>query len=131
MNHIIHFLLLQLDPKEKVKFSNTLLFMVQSNSLLRHPQIILIRNLPQHCEIIMIFFQLILGGESCMWSEVVDDSNIIQRIFPRASAAAEKLWSPFYVNDYKEAQTRLEEHYCRMRNRGIQAQPPNGPGFCL
>jgi hypothetical protein len=24
MNHIIHFLLLQLDPKEKVKFSNTL-----------------------------------------------------------------------------------------------------------
>ncbi len=25
MNHIIHFLLLQLDPKEKVKFSNTLL----------------------------------------------------------------------------------------------------------
>jgi hypothetical protein len=26
MNHIIHFLLLQLDPKEKVKFSNTLIY---------------------------------------------------------------------------------------------------------
>ncbi len=26
MNHIIHFLLLQLDPKEKVKFSNTLVY---------------------------------------------------------------------------------------------------------
>jgi hypothetical protein len=26
MNHIIHFLLLQLDPEEKVKFSNTLIF---------------------------------------------------------------------------------------------------------
>ncbi len=25
MNHIIHFFLLQLDPKEKVKFSNTLI----------------------------------------------------------------------------------------------------------
>jgi hypothetical protein len=25
MNHIIHFLLLQFDPKEKVKFSNTLI----------------------------------------------------------------------------------------------------------
>jgi hypothetical protein len=27
MNHIIHILLLQLDPKEKVKFSNTLIFL--------------------------------------------------------------------------------------------------------
>jgi hypothetical protein len=26
MNHIIYFLLLQLDPEEKVKFSNTLMF---------------------------------------------------------------------------------------------------------
>jgi hexosaminidase len=75
--------------------------------------------------------KLVYGGEACMWSEVVDDSNIVQRIFPRASATAEKLWSPFYVNDVEAAKRRLEEHYCRMRNRGIQAQPPNGPGLCL
>lgn len=66
-----------------------------------------------------------------MWGEVVDDSNVVQRIFPRVSASAEKLWSPFYVNDYEEAKSRMEEHYCRMQQRGISAQPPNGPGFCL
>ncbi|XP_031618894.1 beta-hexosaminidase subunit beta-like [Contarinia nasturtii] len=74
---------------------------------------------------------LLIGGEACMWSEVVDDTNILQRIFPRASAAAEKLWSQETVRNISEAQQRLEEHTCRMRKRGIPAQPPNGPGFCL
>jgi hypothetical protein len=32
MNHIIYFLLLQLDPAEKVKFSNTLINIVVLNS---------------------------------------------------------------------------------------------------
>lgn len=75
--------------------------------------------------------KLVLGGEACMWGEVVDDSNVIQRIFPRASATAEKLWSQEDVEDPEKAMPRLEEHYCRMRSRGISAQPPNGPGFCL
>lgn len=66
-----------------------------------------------------------------MWAEIVDDTNILQRIFPRASAAAEKLWSQANVDDRIDAGRRLEEHSCRMRLRGIPAQPPNGPGFCL
>lgn len=73
---------------------------------------------------------LLIGGEACMWSEVVDNSNILQRIFPRVSATAEKLWSQENVNDVVEAERRLEEHTCRMKMRGIPAQPPNGPGFC-
>lgn len=75
--------------------------------------------------------QLLFGGAACMWSEVVDNSNILQRIFPRTSAAAEKLWSQQNVNDITDAEKRIEEHTCRMRIRGIPAQPPNGPGFCL
>jgi hexosaminidase len=75
--------------------------------------------------------QLVMGGEACMWGEVVDDSNVIQRIFPRASATAEKLWSKMDVVDENCAMERLEEHYCRMRIRNIDAQPPNGPGLCL
>ena len=64
-------------------------------------------------------------------SEVVDDSNIVQRIFPRASATAEKLWSQMNVVDIEDAKSRMEEHYCRMRMRNINAQPPSGPGLCL
>lgn len=71
------------------------------------------------------------GGEACMWAEVVDDINIMQRIFPRACATAEKLWSQPTVNNVDDAMKRLEEHYCRLRLRNISAQPPNGPGLCL
>ncbi|KAG6456375.1 hypothetical protein O3G_MSEX009696 [Manduca sexta] len=82
----------------------------------------------------------IVGGEACMWGEVVNDFNIISRVWPRASAVAEKLWSAeinsvhegFY--DYRvpnDVYSRLEEHTCRMNRRGIHAQPPSGPGFCL
>lgn len=66
-----------------------------------------------------------------MWSESVDDINILQRIFPRASATAEKLWSQASVTNVDDAMKRLEEHYCRLRLRNVPAQPPNGPGLCL
>ena len=66
-----------------------------------------------------------------MWSEVVNEFNVVQRIWPRASAPAEKLWSPYDGSkDTTEPAKRLEEHACRMNRRGIPAQPPNGPGFC-
>lgn len=74
---------------------------------------------------------MVFGGEACMWAEVVDNSNILQRIFPRVCAVAERLWSPEHVNDVVEASHRLEEHTCRMKTRGLPAQPPNGAGFCI
>lgn len=76
--------------------------------------------------------KLVIGGEACMWSEVVDSTNVVSRIFPRACAAAEKLWSPKIASvDMEHAKRRMEEHTCRMHSRGIAAQPPNGPGFCI
>lgn len=62
---------------------------------------------------------------------MVDNGNVLQRIFPRVSATAEKLWSQYEVTDLNDAAARLEEHTCRMKFRGLPAQPPNGPGFCL
>ena len=35
----------------------------------------------------------VLGGEICMWSELNNDNNILQKIWLRASAASERFWS--------------------------------------
>ncbi|KAK4884746.1 hypothetical protein RN001_001017 [Aquatica leii] len=74
--------------------------------------------------------KLVIGGEACMWAEVVNEYNIESRMWPRASAAAEKLWSVKDADTSSQAGHRLEEHTCRMNKRGIGAQPPNGSGFC-
>jgi len=51
--------------------------------------------------------QLILGGESCMWSEYVNPENIDSRIWPRNAAIAERLWSPQNVTDAASMYTRM------------------------
>ncbi|CAL1536393.1 unnamed protein product [Lymnaea stagnalis] len=72
---------------------------------------------------------LIKGGEACTWSEFIDESNFLSVIWPRASAVAERLWSPGHVNNTDDATFRLDQHRCRMLRQGIPAQPIL-PGFC-
>tara|TARA_R110002050_G_scaffold281835_1_gene429413 strand:+ start:311 stop:1030 length:720 start_codon:yes stop_codon:yes gene_type:complete len=71
--------------------------------------------------------KLILGGEVCMWGELVDFSNIEGVVWPRAAAVAERLWSePSKINATHllgEFYTRLKIHRCRMVRRGIRASP--------
>lgn len=75
----------------------------------------------------------VLGGEACMWGEAVEDENIFSRVWIRASGAAEKFWSTynFTMNpgDFTEAQTRLIEFRCRLKQRGIRATPLR-PDYC-
>ena len=52
--------------------------------------------------------QRILGGEACMWAEFVTPGNIDGRIWPRAAAVAERLWSPESVKDLGSMYSRLE-----------------------
>ncbi|KAJ8939169.1 hypothetical protein NQ314_011222 [Rhamnusium bicolor] len=62
----------------------------------------------------------VLGGEACLWSEQVEVDSLEIRIWPRAAALAERLWSdPDGFNDY-DVFTRLDIHRERLKKRGLK-----------
>eukprot|EP00742_Colponemidia_sp_Colp-10_P009006 GILJ01009788.1.p1 GENE.GILJ01009788.1~~GILJ01009788.1.p1 ORF type:complete len:559 (-),score=60.15 GILJ01009788.1:148-1788(-) len=71
---------------------------------------------------------LVTGGEVCMWSETVDPSDLHNTIWPRAAAAAERLWSPQAVSDPNQFIGRLQRFRCLLLQRGIGAGPINQAG---
>ncbi|KAG4919889.1 hypothetical protein JHK82_057315 [Glycine max] len=87
--------------------------------------------------------KLVLGGEVCMWGETADTSDIQQTIWPRAAAAAERLWSQrdsTSGNANIIALRRLHYFRCLLNRRGVPAAPVNnfnartapvGPGSCF
>ncbi|KAK6747838.1 hypothetical protein RB195_000808 [Necator americanus] len=74
---------------------------------------------------------LVLGGIAAIWGELVDNTNIESRLWPRASAVAERLWSPKeQTKKASDAWPRMHELRCRMVSRGFRFQPVNNPDFC-
>ena len=63
--------------------------------------------------------QLILGGESCIWSEYVNAENIDSRIWPRNAAIAERLWSPEGASDVASMYARMETESTRLEWLGL------------
>ncbi|KAL4576633.1 hypothetical protein LXL04_012730 [Taraxacum kok-saghyz] len=74
--------------------------------------------------------KLVLGGEVCMWGEHVDGSDIEQTIWPRAAAAAERLWTNVgrLAKNPKDVGLRLMHFRCLLNQRGVAAAPLDGPG---
>jgi hypothetical protein len=88
--------------------------------------------------------RLLLGGQVSAWGEGVSAQTLDARLWSRAAAAAERLWSPPLADgaatttssdeDHAaaaaDAEDRLDAHICRLRGRGVAAEPIRA-GFCL
>lgn len=77
---------------------------------------------------------LVLGGEIHSWSEQTDPANADGKIWPRAAAAAEVLWSgPKDAEGNNRSQIEVSPRLADMRERllarGVAAEPVHMP-FC-
>jgi hexosaminidase len=70
---------------------------------------------------------LILGGEACMWTEYVSDETVDSRIWPRAAAIAERLWSPKQVTDVDSMYARMESISRWLEWTGVRHRSNYGP----
>jgi hexosaminidase len=67
---------------------------------------------------------LIMGGECCLWAEYTQEFEVDPQMFPRLCAFAEAVWSPLTAKDYQNFLGRLEKHYPRLNELGVDYHKP-------
>lgn len=75
------------------------------------------------------FRNSIVGASAALWSEQNDDHSLDNKLWPRVSALAEKLWSDPRTSSV-EASDRYTYHRYRMTLHGVNAETVQ-PFYCL
>ena len=70
---------------------------------------------------------LILGGEACMWGELIGPETVDSRIWPRMAAIAERLWSPRETTGVDSMYARMEAVSRVLEFTGVRHRAGSGP----
>jgi hexosaminidase len=62
----------------------------------------------------------IMGGEACMWAELIGQETIDSRVWPRMAAIAERLWSARELTDVDSMYARLEPVSRNLQYTGVK-----------
>ncbi|XP_075981604.1 putative beta-hexosaminidase fdl [Anticarsia gemmatalis] len=66
---------------------------------------------------------LVEGGEATVWSSVLTEGGLLPRIWPRAAALAERLWTDRAEGATRPVHARFDVHRSRLIARGFSVPP--------